>query len=120
MLHSNKTYDNSNIRDAQKVFNDGFAMFYIADERMIKERIGNKPISEESISLESFTKAEQNGRIIVRVIGVPVGGFVPEHGYVAVVNGEQYVVTHSQRKDYERPNWWKVYLERPTIEYESI
>lgn len=120
MLNRNKTYDNSNLRDVQKVFNDGVAVFYEACERVAESKKGKKFFSRESISFETYTRADQNSKTIVKAIGVPEGGFDIEHGDVVIVNGEQYIVSHAQLKTYEHPNWYKVYLERPTIEYEIV
>lgn len=117
MLNNNKTYDNSNLRDVQKTFNDGKVVFYNASERVLEDVKAEYYYSRESISYESYTMAEQNGKTAVVAIGIPYGGTVIEHGDVAKINGDYYMVDHVQFKDSNRPNWYKVFLERSTVPY---
>ena len=120
MLNSNYTYDNRNLRDREKSFNAGIVYFYNADER-VKGKVKEKYyFADESISLDSFLKAQQNNATVTRAIGIPVGGTVIEHGDIAVIGDDEYIVTHAQYQDYARPVWYKVYLERTTIPYETM
>lgn len=120
MLNSNKTYDNSNLRDVQKVFNDGLAVFYHSEERMKGDEKARYNFSIESISYNTFNSAKQNNVTCVMAIGVPVGGPVIEHGDICEIGDTQYIVDHAQYKDKNVPHWYKVYLERSTIPYESL
>lgn len=117
MLHNNKTYDNSNIRDHLQVFNDGVVTFYEADERALVKVKGTFYYSNESISYETYLKASQNSRRQVMAIAIPSGGAVIMSGDIAVIEDKYYMVDHSQFKDYGRPNYYKVYLNETTIPY---
>ena len=120
MLNTNYTYDNRNLRDKQKSFNDGVAYFYNANERVKGELKAKYYFSKESISLDSYLKASQNNITVTMAIGIPEGMPLIEHGDIAVFNNEEYLVTYSQYQTYERPHWYKVYLERSTIPYETM
>ena len=120
MLNTNYTYDNRNIRDKQKMFNAGVVYFYNAEERVKGSLKEKYYFSKESISLDSYLKASQNNITATLAIGIPEGGAIIEHGDIAIINGEEYMVTYAQFQDYERPNWYKVYLERNTIPYETM
>ena len=117
MLNSNKTYDNSNLRDKTKTFNDGMVSIYEASERILVTKKGDFYFSIESVSYQKYTQAEQNSKTIIMSIGIPQGGTPVEHGDVAEINGEFYFVDHVQYKDYERPMWWQLYLTKPTNSY---
>lgn len=117
MLSNNKIYDNTNLRDHLKVFNDGVVTVYKANERILTEIKGRFYFSKESISYQKYTQAEQNSKTIVMSIGIQQGGDPVEHGDVAEINGEFYFVDHVQHKDYERPVWWQLYLTKPTNAY---
>lgn len=120
MLNSNFTYDNRNLRDREKSFNAGVAYFYSANERVKGDLKEKYYFSDESISFDSFLKAQQNNTTVSRAIGIPAGGALIEHGDIVVINDEEYIVSHSQYQDYARPVWYKVYLERSTIPYETV
>lgn len=117
MLNNNKTYDNSNLRDKAKNFNDGVVDFYEANERVLKKRKARFYFSRESISYETYLDASQNSRRSVMAIGIPAQHIPIEHGDVALINGKFYMVDHAQYKDYEQPNWYKVFLNETTIPY---
>lgn len=117
MLTNNKTYDNSNLRDHTKTFNDGVVVIYKADERILTEIKGRYYFSKESISYQKYTQAEQNSKTVIMSIGIPQGSEPVEHGDVAEINGELYFVDHVQHKDYERPLWWQLYLTKPSNAY---
>lgn len=122
MLHSNKTYDNSNLRDVQKVFNAGIVKVYKARGRELQECLGTLRYSLESVSFETQTIANQDGNKTVEAIGVPAlpGAPVIEKGYVLSIEGQHYVVKHAQYKDTHKPCWYKVYMERGTVPYAEV
>lgn len=117
MLNNNKTCDNSNLRDRAKNFNDGVVDFYEANERVLKKRKARFYFSRESISYETYLDASQNSRRSVMAIGVPAQHIPIEHGDIARIDGKYYMVDHAQYKDYEQPNWYKVFLNETTIPY---
>lgn len=117
MLNNNKTYDNRNLRDRQKVFNDGIVEFYEADERILKKKKARFYFSQESIKYETYLEASQNSKRAVVAIGVPAQSVPIVHGDIALLNGKYYIVDHSQYKDYEKPNWYKVFLNETTIPF---
>lgn len=117
MLSNNKTYDNTNLRDHLKVFNDGIAIVYHAEERILNAVKGRFYYSVESVTYQKYIQAEQNSKTIVMSIGIPQGGCVVEHGDVVEINNEFYFVDHVQHKDYERPLWWQLYLTKPSNAY---
>ena len=119
MLNDNKTYDNSNLRDVAKSFNDGVVILYNADERILGEQKAQYNYSRESVSYETYQLADQNSRTAVIAIGIPYGGPTIEHGDIAKINDEYYMVNHVQYKDYNHPNWYKVFMTRSTIPFVS-
>lgn len=120
MLSSNKTYDNSNLRDKQKTFNDGILTVYTAEERILKEVKGEFYFSIESVSFDKYLQAHQNSKTVNAAVGIPESNIPVEHNDVVKIGNDFYKVTHAQRKDFESPNWYKLYLEKATIAYETI
>lgn len=120
MLNTNYTYDNRNLRDKQKMFNAGVAYFYNAEERVKCDLKGKFYFSKESVSLNSYLNAKQNNTTVELAIGIPESPIIIEHGDIAIIDDEEYMVTYSQYQDYEYPHWYKVYLERNTIPYETM
>lgn len=123
MLTNNKTYDNSNLRDHAKVFNSGHVEFHKAEERLLLETFATYDYCVESISYKTYLEASQHSRKAVIAIGIPAGGTPIEHGDIAILNGDTetpYYVDHVEYQDYARPVWFKVYLERSTIPYETV
>jgi len=117
MLNNNKTYDNRNLRDRQKVFNDGIVNFFIAEERVLIRQKAHFYFSKESVSYEKYIEASQNSERKVIAIGVPAQSVEIEHGDIALINDTYYVVDHVQYKDYNRPTWYKVFLNESTIPF---
>lgn len=117
MLNSNKTYDDSNLRDKLKVFNDGVVDFYEANERVLKKLKAHFYYAIESISYETFLEASQNSKRDVIAIGVPAQGEKIEHGDIAKIDDKYYIVDHVQYKDYNVPNYYKVFLYGTTNQY---
>lgn len=117
MLNTNKTYDNRNLRDKQQLFNDGLVIFYNAVERVLKSEKARFYFSNESISYETYLKAEQNSKRDVVAIGIPAQGSKIEHGDIAKINDTYYKVDHVQYKDYNKPEWYKVFLNSTTIPF---
>ena len=117
MLNRNKTYDNSNLRDVQKMFHDGVCGVYQAHERVLGKLIGKYYFSRESVSYERYYDAVQNSETAVIAIGIPVSNIQFDTGMIVVINGEQYRIDHAQFKNYEKPNWYKVYLRRSEFIY---
>ena len=116
MLNNNKTYDNRNLRDRQKVFNDGFCEVYEAKERELGEHKGRYYFSKESVSYNSFDKARQDGEKVVMAIGIPCDTAC-NHGDAVQINDEWYTVDYAQLKTYNVPVWLKVFLTKPTLPY---
>ena len=120
MLNSNKTYDNSNLRDVQKVFNDGLVSIYSAHERNLGEKKGDFYFSRETLRFGRYLEAEQNNTTITRVIGVPIPtGIEIKPMDVAVINDEQYIIRFIDFRDWYRPPFYKLALMRSTIVYET-
>lgn len=117
MLNTNKTYDNRNIRDKQKLFNDGVVDIYYASERILKKKKGHYYYSQESVSYQTYLEAEQNSKYEVLAIGISENNVVPEHGDICVINGTFYMLDHATYNDYNRPKWYKLYLNSTTIPY---
>lgn len=117
MLNNNKTYDNSNLRDHLKVFNDGIVHFYESEERVLIREKAHFYYSRESISYETYLKASQNTNRAVIAIGIPAEGNTILPGDIAEIEGEYYKVDHIQFKDYGKPNYYKVYLNGATVPY---
>lgn len=120
MLTSNKTYDNSNLRDVQKTFNDGLVSIYTAHERVLDEKKGDLYFSRETLRFERFMQADQNNITISRVIGVPIPtAFTINPMDIAVIDGIQYIIRYIDFRDWYRPAFYKLVLERSTILYET-
>lgn len=117
MLSSNKTYDNSNLRDHLKVFNDGIVNFYESEERILVREKAHFYYSRESISYETYLKASQNTNRSVIAIGIPAEGTTILPGDIAEIEGKYYKVDHIQFKDFGKPNYYKVYLNEATVPY---
>lgn len=115
MLNTTKTH--INLRDNQHVFNDGLVIFYNAVERVLKSEKARFYFSNESISYETFLQAEQNSKRDVIAIGIPAQGTKIEHGDIAMIGNTYYKVDHVQYKDYNKPEWYKVFLNSSTIPY---
>lgn len=115
MLNTTKTH--INLRDNQHVFNDGLVIFYNAVERVLKSEKARFYFSNESISYETFLQAEQNSKRDVIAIGIPEQGTKIEHGDIAMIGNTYYKVDHVQYKDYNKPEWYKVFLNSSTIPY---
>ena len=117
MLNNNKTYDNSNLRDHLKVFNDGIVNFYESEERILVREKAHFNYSKESISYETYLKASQNTNRSVIAIGIPSEGTTILPGDIAEIEGKYYKVDHIQFKDFGKPNYYKVYLNEATVPY---
>lgn len=117
MLNNNKTYDNSNLRDHLKVFNDGIVNFYESEERILVREKAHFYYSKESISYETYLKASQNTNRSVIAIGIPSEGTTILPGDIAEIEGKYYKVDHIQFKDFGKPNYYKVYLNEATVPY---
>lgn len=117
MLNNNKTYDNSNLRDHLKVFNDGIVNFYESEERILVREKAHFYYSKESISYETYLKASQNTNRSVIAIGIPAERTIILPGDIAEIEGKYYKVDHIQFKDFGKPNYYKVYLNEATVPY---
>ena len=120
MLSSNKTYDNSNLRDVQKCFNDGKVKIYSAHERVLGDEKADLYFSRETLRFDRYLQAEQNNTTIERVIGVPIPtGIEIKPMDIAVIDGVQYVIWYIDFRDWYRPPFYKLALQRSTILYET-
>lgn len=118
MLNSNKTYDDSNLRDKLKVFNDGVVEFYEANERVLKKMKARFYYGLESVSYERYLDASQNSKRDVMAIAIPAQGEKIEHGDIAKIEDKYYQVDYAQYQDYNVPHWYKVYMNSSTIPYQ--
>ena len=120
VLSSNKTSDNSNLRDVQKVFNDGKVQIYEAHERVLGEQKVDLYFSRETLRFDRYLQAEQNNTTIERVIGVPIPtGIEIKPMDIAVIDGVQYIIRYIDFRDWYRPAFYKLALQRSTITYET-
>ena len=71
MLSNNKTYENNNLRDVQKTFNDGVCDVYEAEERFITKYKGRFQFCNESIGITHFYEAYANKIGIDLIISIP-------------------------------------------------
>lgn len=119
MFKNNKTYDNSNLRDVQKTFNDGLCSVYQLKERMLGDKIGDFRFSNESVTYQRYLEAEQNNQTISRSIGIPKGTKDVLERMAVKIGEDWYLIDHIQLKTYDHPTWLKMFLERTTIPYET-
>ena len=98
MLTNNKTYDDSNLRDHLKVFNDGVVDFYEASERVLKKLKAHFYYAVESISYETYLEASQNSKRDVIAIAIPAQGETIEHGDIAksVINSIKWIMYNTK------------------------
>lgn len=117
MLHNNKTWDNSNLRDVQKTFNDGLVYVYKAKERTLIEEKGYFHFSNETVGVKTSFDNYINKDVIEKAIGIPkMDGIVPQD--IVKIDNVFYKVMKTQRKDNKKPNFLKVFLKEEKIKYE--
>ena len=117
MLHNNKTFDNSNLRDVQKTFNDGICEVLQAHERTITSSKGIYYYSNETVGVKAYFEANINSDVIELAIGIPlVDGISPQD--IVLINTVYYKIVNIQRKDNKKPNFLKLFLKKDKIRYD--
>lgn len=117
MLNNNKTYENSNLRDVQKTFNDGIVRIYSAKERKLIRLKGEFMFSNESVGSNQFYEAHVNNINIDRSIGVLANDIITLQD-VAKIDNVFYRIVRIQYKDNNKPHWLNIVLERSVFNYE--
>lgn len=112
MLHNNKTFDNSNIRDVLKVFNDGIATFYKGKEHVLGEELGKLYFSKETIKFDKLMDYYMNSSEISLVIGVPFNAFTFDVGDFVLINNRYFKIRVIQEVIRTKPPFLKLSLEQ--------
>lgn len=116
MLNNNKTYENSNLRDVEITFNDGVCYVYEANERELTGEIGKFYFKNESVGLNHYYQAQNNNLGIDRMIGIPFNELIDVQDIVKI-DVEYYRIVRIQYKDYYRPHYISVSLQRSPFNF---
>lgn len=116
MLNNNKTYENSNLRDIEKTFNEGVCYVYEANERELTSFKGKFYFAIESVGLNHYFQAQNNNIGIDRMIGVPLNDLIDTQDIVKI-DDVFYRIVRIQYKDYNRPHYISISLQRSPFNF---
>lgn len=118
MLTNNKTYANENLRDVQKVFNDGICEVYEAYERVLGNKKGKFYFAKESVGINHFYQAYNNNIAIDRAIAIPYNDITIDSQDIVKIDNIWYKIARIQYKDNKKPKYWVLSLEKSEFSYE--
>lgn len=118
MLSNNKTYENNNLRDVQKVFNDGVCEIYEANERVLGTFKGKFFFAKESVGIAHFYQAYNNNITIDKAIAIPYNDITIDSQDIVKVDNVWYKIARIQYKDNKKPKFWVLSLQKSQFSYE--
>lgn len=117
MLSNNKTYTNNNLRDVEKVFNDGFCEVYEANERVLGNCKGKFYFAKESVGIAHFFQAYNNNVSVDTAISIPYNNITINSQDVVKLDDEWFDIVRIQYKDNKKPKHWTLSLRRSQFSY---
>lgn len=120
MLSSRKTYRKDNLRDVEKVFNDGICKIYVANERVLGNSKGKFYFANESVGIGHFYQAYNNNISIDRAIAIPLNDISIDTQDVVLLEGIWYKIARIQYKDDKKPRHWILSLQRSPFNYVEV
>lgn len=117
MLNNNKTYTKENLRDVQKVFNDGVCEVFAAQERCLLNSKGKFNYSNESIGINHFWQAYSNNVGLDMSIGVPANHITIDSQDVVKIGDDFFRIVRIQYKDNRKPKYWVLSLSKEQFSY---
>ena len=120
MLSNNKTYTNNNLRDVQKVFNDGVCEIYEANERELGDLKGKFFFTYESVGIAHFYQAYNNNITVDKAISIPTNREALNSQDIVKIESVWYKIVRLQYKDNKKPNYITITLSRSPFSYAEV
>lgn len=117
MLAKKKTYNQNNLRDVVKVFNDGVCFVYVANEREIQSCKGKFNFAYESIGVNHFYQAYNNNIGIDTQISIPMNNIVVDSQDLVRIEDIWYRIVRIQYHDNKKPKYWTLTLQKDQFSY---
>lgn len=120
MFNNHKTYQNTNLRDNQKVFTDGLCFLYEAHERNLGNKKGKFYFCDETVGLSHYFEAYNNNIDLDMAISIPYNKVTIDPQDVIKINDTFYYIRRIVYHDNKKPSYWTLYLSRANFEYKEF
>lgn len=120
MLTKKKTYNNNNIRDTIKTFNNGVCDVYVAEERTIGQHKGKFNYAYESVGINQYYQAYNNNIGVDMAISVPQNDITIDTQDIVKINDDWYKIVRIQYHDNKRPFYWTLSLQKSQFSYVEV
>lgn len=116
MLNNHKVNTNRELRQVQKVFNDGKCIVFECKERTLLKKKGEFFFSNESVGVGHYFEAYNNNISVDRAIGVLLNDIIDTMDIVKI-GDVYYHIVRMQYKDNKKPKYWAISLSRSTFNF---
>lgn len=117
MLTNKTTYRNDNIRNVQKVFNDGICEVYEANERVLLQSQGKFRFAYESVGINHYFQAYNNNISVDTSISIPCNEITLDTQDVVLIDNIWFRIVRIQYHDNMKPNYWTLSLSKANFNY---